>query len=159
MPTKPTGKRIVDSKEEGVTFIFPPELDYVFVHRLEVPDIKNIEGNPGQVFVPQRVFAKFKLYKRTSITTIEVIESFEASFEIVIHYKHADVINAHGRGKEMACAYYDEPKQEWVRFGKVHGFNPKKYNLIRCKERKSGFKGFGVVKINNWPDPAMAWGP
>jgi hypothetical protein len=164
MATKPTGNRIIDFNAEGVTFIFPPELDYVFVHRLPVPDLAGQEENDSGNFKPKRVFANFKLYEKTSETTNRAITEFESPFKIEIHYKQEDDDNANRQDKQKVCAYLPKKASEWIPFtAKEHRFEPKPYNPSDAnyeKKKKAGFEGFGVVTIEKeWPDPAMGWGP
>jgi hypothetical protein len=159
----PTGDRIVDFEKEGVTFIFPPLLDFVHVARLELPDEVPVGRDPSE-FDPKRRIIKVKLYKtHKDKKTIEPIVEFPASFKIEIHYNEDDEKRAAEHEGEMVCAYYDndEKVKDWIPFTWDDESDPQPYDRKKPYKNKKqhNYKGFGVTTIREWPDPEMGWGP
>jgi len=149
MASKPTVRnRIVDFDTEGVTFIFPPGLDDLFV--LRKPPFK---PPPDKKFVAKRTVINVKLL-RVQNGEAEPATTFDPPIQIEIHYKKEDDID----GKE--CAFWSTGTKRWEKFtSKVHGFDPVKYDSKIHKNRKDDFVGFGVATISDWPDPVIGWGP
>lgn len=143
------GDRVVDFDEEGVTFIFPPELDDIFVLRKDLYKPPTKGG-----FEAKRPIINVKLFRIQNGKALP-ITTFKPSFQIEIHYKESDDKD----GKE--CAFWIESTETWVKFTeKDHGFIPEKYDPKKHKKKiKDKYKGIGVVSISEWPDPVMGWGP
>ena len=146
--------RIVPFPDEGVEFIFPANLSDVGVIKRKLVKHKGVGS-----FKPKRHIVRVLLY---SIENQEELTMFGAGFEIKVKFTTAD-LRAQDPDDDVALrmidlGYYEEKKGDyiWVSCRDHHEYTQEP---IKDPRLQGQWVGYAIVKIKEWPDPEMGWGP
>lgn len=141
------GNRIIEFKEEGVIFTFSPDLDHVFVERL---DIERIKGDGS--YNPNRYVLQVLMFTKEEIDTD--IREFCKKFKLLVKFTEEDISNAQNTDENLVfpvLGIFDGKK--W------HTPEGEKINYEKYPSPVNRWVGFAELELDRWDDPLMGWGP
>lgn len=149
METYRKGNRIIEFEEEGVVFTFPPDLDYVFVKRLE---IEEREGD-GE-FNPNRYVLNVLMFTKEEID--EDILKFRQKLKLLVKFKQTDLDYVTGLDRDLEYPVLGIFDGE--RWHKLVSTQDKVY-FEKYPKPVNDWLGYAKVELDAWEDPLISWGP
>ncbi len=134
----------IEFPDEGVTFIFPKALEHIFVKNLGPP--KYWPNDPKGVFKPAGFVMQFELQDPATGKKPEL----GGGFTIIVKFKQKHLDSAGGFSNLQLGIHNGSG---WI--NKTSKSEKKQHS----KAYKSKWRGYFKVKIKDWADPAMGWGP